>query len=322
MKNYILSRLAELAVVMALISFFSFAIIYLAPGDISAMYITEEMTQEEKDAVLESLGLDKSMPEQYFAWAKKALHGDFGISLANKSAVAPQIMKRLPVTVLLMGTSLLLALVLAVPLGLLAGQKKGSWADHAVNGIAYLGMSVPAFCLGILLIIVFALKLKLLPTSGMHTVGKNSPFDTFLHLIMPAVTLSLGNFSVFVRYIRANTISQLKEEYVLTAKAKGTPMRKIMRRHVLKNTLLPIITLVGMRISSLVCGSFIIESVFGWPGVGTLAMSAIGVRDYPVIMAYVMMSGFLLVIGNFTADLLYAAADPRVKKEVASVNGK
>lgn len=321
MKKFCLSKIIQLVVVMILVSFFSFAVIYMAPGDVSAMYITNDMTEEQKDAVRAELGLDKSMPQQYLSWAKKAIHGDFGISLANKNAVLPQIWDRLPATLLLMGTSLILSVILAVPLGLWAGYKKNQWADKIISGISYIGMSVPSFWLGMMLIILFAGKLHILPSSGMHTVGVNSVFDTIKHLILPCITLSFSNLAVYIRYIRSNTIGQLKEEYVLTAKAKGTTGRQILKRHILKNTLLPIITLLGMNLASIVCGSFIIESVFGWPGIGTLAMEAIGTRDYPVIMVYVMLSGFILVIGNFIADILYAFADPRIKRGIDRVNG-
>jgi peptide/nickel transport system permease protein len=173
-----------------------------------------------------------------------------------------------------------------------------------------------------LLVILFTAKLHILPSGGIHTVGKESIFDTFCHLIMPCITLSLGNMATFIRYIRANTIGELGEEYVLTAQAKGTTSVNILKKHVLKNTLLPIITLLGMNLASLVCGSFIIESVFGWPGIGMFAMTAIGQRDYPVIMAYIMLSGFILVMGNLVADILYAFADPRIKRGIDRANGK
>lgn len=321
MKKYCISKITQLLIVMILVSFFSFAVIYLAPGDVSAMYITSDMTEEQKDAVRADLGLDKSMPQQYFAWAKKAVHGDFGISLVNKNAVLPQIANRLPATLLLMGTSFLLSVILAIPLGLWAGYKRNKWADKIISGISYVGMSMPSFWLGMMLIIIFSGKLHLLPSSGMHSVGVNSVFDTIQHLILPCITLSVANLAIYIRYIRSNTIGQLGEEYVLTAKSRGTTGAAILRRHVLKNTLLPIITLLGMNLASIVCGSFIIESVFGWPGIGTLAMEAIGTRDYPIIMVYVMLSGFILVIGNFIADLLYAFADPRIKRGIDEING-
>ena len=322
MLKYCLKKVGQLAIVMLLISFFSFAIIDLAPGDISSMYLTEDMTEEEKQIVIEKLGLDKSMGEQYMSWAAEALQGNFGVSLSYKTPVMPMLLKRLPSTILLMGTSLVVSLVLSIPLGLIAGYKKNTWIDNAISGFAYIGMSIPSFYFGMLLIILFTAKLHILPSSGMHTVGVDTPLDTFIHMIMPVLTMALGTMASKIRYVRANTIGQLSEEYVLAAKAKGTTPAEILRKHVLKNTLLPIITIIGMNLASLVCGSFIIESVFGWPGVGSFAMEAIGKRDYPVIMAYVMLSGFILVVGNFVADILYSFADPRIKRGIDVANGK
>ena len=322
MLKYCLKKVGQLAIVMLLVSFFSFAIIHLAPGDISSMYLTEDMTEEEKQIVIEKLGLDKSMGEQYLSWAAEALQGNFGVSLSYKTPVMPMLLKRLPSTILLMGTSLVVSLVLSIPLGLIAGYKKNTWIDNAISGFAYIGMSIPSFYFGMLLIILFTAKLHILPSSGMHTVGVDTPLDTFIHMIMPVLTMALGTMASKIRYVRANTIGQLSEEYVLAAKAKGTTPAEILRKHVLKNTLLPIITIIGMNLASLVCGSFIIESVFGWPGVGSFAMEAIGKRDYPVIMAYVMLSGFILVVGNFVADILYSFADPRIKRGIDVANGK
>ena len=282
MAKYCAKKGIQLIIVAILISFFSFAVIYAAPGDISGMYLNEQMSDEEKEAIRENLGLNKSLPEQYLGWAREVLKGDFGISLANNTSVTEQIVKRLPATLQLMGAALVLSLLLAIPLGLWSGYRKNTWIDNIISGISYIGMSI---------------------------------LDTVKHMIMPCITLSLSNLAVFIRYIRSNTIGQLGEEYVLAAKAKGTTGGRLLKKHILKNTLLPIITLLGMNLASIVCGSFIIESVFGWPGIGTLAMTAIGVRDYPVIMAYVMLSGIILIIGNFIADILYAFADPRIKKE-------
>ena len=322
MLKYCLKKAGQVAIVMLLISFFSFAIIDLAPGDITSMYITEDMTEEEKAIVIEKLGLDKSMPEQYLAWLGEALKGNFGVSLSYKTPVMPMLTKRLPSTILLMGTSLAVSLALSIPLGLIAGYKKNTWIDNAISGFAYFGMSIPSFYFGMLMIILFTATLHLLPSSGMHSVGVNTPIDTLKHMIMPVMTMALSSMASKVRYVRANTIGQLSEEYVLAAKAKGTSPVKILFKHVLKNTLLPIITIVGMNMASLVCGSFIIESVFGWPGIGSFAMEAIGKRDYTIIMAYIMLSGFILVMGNFVADILYSFADPRIKRGIDVANGK
>ncbi len=322
MLKIILKKVGQVVIVMLLISFFSFAIIDLAPGDISSMYISPDMTEEEIAIVKANLGLDRSMPEQYLSWLSEALKGNFGQSLSYKQPAMPMLTKRLPDTILLMGSSLLVSLVISIPLGLIAGYKKNTWVDNLISGFAYFGMSIPNFYFGMLMIILFSATLHWLPSSGMHTVGVNTPWDTFLHMIMPVMTMALASMASKVRYVRANTIGQLSEEYVLAAKAKGTSNMTILFRHVLKNTLLPIITIVGMNMASLVCGSFIIESVFGWPGIGSFAMEAIGKRDYPIIMAYIMLSGFILVMGNFVADILYSFADPRIKKGVDAANGK
>ena len=322
MLKYCLKKIGQLAIVMLLISFFSFAIIDLAPGDISSMYLTPDMTEAERQLITEKLGLDKSMPEQYWGWLTEALQGNFGVSLSYNTPVAPMLLRRLPSTILLMGVSLLVSLALAIPLGLIAGYKKNTWADNLISSFAYFGMSIPSFYFGMLMIILFTATLHCLPSSGMHSVGVDTPLDTLQHMIMPVLTMALGTMASKIRYVRANTIGQLSEEYVLASKAKGCTPAQILRKHVLKNTLLPIITILGMNMASLVCGSFIIESVFGWPGVGSFAMEAIGKRDYPVIMAYIMLSGFILVVGNFVADILYSFADPRIKRGIDIANGK
>lgn len=322
MLKYCLKKIGQLAIVMLLISFFSFAIIDLAPGDISSMYLTPDMTEAERQLITEKLGLDKSMPEQYWGWLTEALQGNFGVSLSYNTPVAPMLLRRLPSTILLMGVSLLVSLALAIPLGLIAGYKKNTWADNLISSFAYFGMSIPSFYFGMLMIILFTATLHWLPSSGMHSVGVDTPLDTLQHMIMPVLTMALGTMASKIRYVRANTFGQLSEEYVLASKAKGCTPAQILRKHVLKNTLLPIITILGMNMASLVCGSFIIESVFGWPGVGSFAMEAIGKRDYPVIMAYIMLSGFILVVGNFVADILYSFADPRIKRGIDIANGK
>ena len=322
MLKIILKKVAEVTVVMLLISIFSFAIIELAPGDISSMYISADMSPEEQEMVMEKLGLNKSGTERYIEWLKEAVKGNWGYSISYKLPVADMLVKRLPSTLLLMGTSLIVSLAMSIPLGLIAGYKKNTWVDNAISGFAYFGMSIPSFYFGMLMIILFTAILHWLPSSGMHSFGVNTPWDTAKHMIMPVMTMALSSMASKVRYVRANTIGQLSEEYVLAAKAKGTSGMTILFRHVLKNTLLPIITIVGMNMASMVTGSFIIESLFGWPGIGSFAMEAIGKQDYPIIMAYIMMSGFILVMGNFIADVLYSFADPRIKRGVDEANGK
>ena len=211
---------------------------------------------------------------------------------------------------------------MSIPLGLISGVNKGMPIDRIISDISYIGISIPPFWFGIMLIIVFSLKLNWLPSMGMRTVGVDSVWDVIKHGILPAIVLSTKNTAVFTRYIRANTISQMEEEYVDTAISKGASKNRIVYCHVMKNCLLPIITLAGMNLSGLVVGSFIVESVFSWPGMGTLGMAAINARDYPVIMGFTMISCVILILGNFIADILYGICDPRIdQREGDEVDG-
>lgn len=308
-----------MAVVFLLVSMFAFAIIYFAPGDPLYMYTSPgkssfKMSEEQLDLLREDLGLTGNVVHQYVRWAGKTLTGDRGISLNNFLPVRPQILERLPGTIGLMAASLVLSVVLAIPLGLAAGTHKNRWIDNIISGFSYVGISIPSFWFALLLIIVFSLRLGLFPSSGMRSVGVDSAVDVIWHGVLPATVLAVNNMAIFVRYMRSNTINQLEEEYVLTAASKGASKWRILKSHVLKNCLLPIITIVGMNFGTLITGSFIVESVFGWPGLGTLCMSAINNRDYPMIMGIIMLSCTILLIGNFLADMLYGLADPRIKQ--------
>lgn len=314
MGKFLLKRIVQTIPVVILVSIFSFLIIHLAPGDPMNMYVKPEMTEQEIDELRQELGLDGSVVQQYLGWVKNVLQGNMGNSLINHQPVARQIAEKLPATIGLMGISLILSLIISIPLGLLSGLKKNKLTDHIISLFSYIGISIPAFWFALMMIVVFSLKLRLLPSNGMRTVGVDTLWDLIKHVIMPSLVLSLGNTAVFTRYIRSNTITQLEEDYVLTAKAKGARRYRILICHVLKNCLLPVITIAGMNLASLVTGSFIIESIFGWPGMGTLGMSAINSRDYPMIMGFTMLSCIILILGNFIADLLYGIADPRVKQ--------
>lgn len=314
MGKFLLKRILQTIPVVILVSIFSFLIIHLAPGDPMNMYVKPEMTEQEIEELRQELGLDGSVVQQYLGWVKNVLQGNMGNSLINHQPVARQIAEKLPATIGLMGISLVLSLIISIPLGLLSGLKKNKLTDHIISLFSYIGISIPAFWFALMMIVVFSLKLRLLPSNGMRTVGVDTLWDLIKHVIMPSLVLSLGNTAVFTRYIRSNTITQLEEDYVLTAKAKGARRYRILICHVLKNCLLPVITIAGMNLASLVTGSFIIESIFGWPGMGTLGMSAINSRDYPMIMGFTMLSCIILILGNFVADLLYGIADPRVKQ--------
>lgn len=326
MKNFIVKRTGQMLIVFVIVSIFSFSIVYFSPGDPLYLYTSPavssyKMTEEQLDDMRESLGLTGNVAQRYVNWAGKMLQGDWGLSISNHQSVKEQIMDKLPNTIGLMGAALLLSVLVAIPLGLLAGYYKNRWVDMLISGISYLGISLPAFWFGIMLIIVFSMNLGVLPSSGMRMIGVDSAWDVIQHGILPTVVLSVNNIAVFIRYIRANTIEQMEEEYVITAVSKGVPQFQVVKNHVLKNCLLPIITMVGMNFGTLITGSFIVESVFGWPGLGTLCMNAVNSRDYTMIMGITMLSCTVLLIGNFMADILYGLADPRIKQTKESQNG-
>ncbi|WP_227317090.1 ABC transporter permease [Cedecea davisae] len=314
MNNLFLRRLLQLLPMLLFISLVSFLLVKLAPGDPLQAYITPRMSPEDIERIRQSMGLDKPLPVQYILWLKNLLHGDLGYSLIYHRPVLTMIAERIPATLGLMGASLLLAIVLAIPLGLLAGAYKHRWLDNVLNLFAYVGISVPIFWFGILLITVFSVQLNWLPSMGMRTIGmEDSWLDVVRHGILPCIALTFYNLSSYVRYIRSNTISQLSADYVQTQLAYGATRRSILFRHVLKNVLLPVITLFGLSFGELVVGAYVTESVFSWPGMGLLGIQSITSLDYPLIMAIILLSSIMLVTGNLLADLLYRVADPRIK---------
>ena len=314
MNNVLVRRLAQLVPMLFFISLVSFLLVKLAPGDPVQAYITPRMSPEDIERIRHSLGLDKPMFMQYLLWLKNVLQGDLGYSLIYHRPVLTMIAERIPATLGLMGASLVLAMVLAIPLGLVAGAFKHRWLDHFLNMFAYIGISVPIFWFGILLITVFSVQLNWLPSMGMRTIGmEDSWLDVVRHGILPCIALSFYNLSNYVRYIRSNTITQLSADYVQTQLAYGATRRSILFRHVLKNVLLPVITLFGISFGELVVGAYVTESVFSWPGMGLLGIQSITSLDYPLIMAMIMLSSTMLIVGNLLADMLYRVADPRIK---------
>ena len=313
MKKYLLTRVAVALPVILLVSVLSFLLVFLAPGDPASQYRTLEMTDEEYEQLKTELGYNDPVIVQYGRWLNKVAHGDFGVSSSSHTKVWPLIKAKLPATIGLMLASIVFSLVVAIPLGMLAGCFEDSVFDKATNALHYAAISVPSFWFASMGIILFSLKLGWLPSSGMRTTGVHTLWDLTKHAIMPVVVLSIGKISIYARYVRAATIQQMSEDYVLFAISKGASRAYILFRHVLKNCLLPVITLVGMNLGSLVSGAYIVESIFGWPGLGTTGMSAIYSRDYNMIMGTTMLSCLMLVLGNLIADVCYSFADPRIK---------
>ncbi|MFD0621101.1 ABC transporter permease [Paenibacillus sp. GCM10027629] len=313
MKKNILRRVLQSIPLLWFISVVSFALIKLAPGDPVNSFVTPNMSAEDVERIRHSLGLDQPVIMQYFIWLKNVLQGNFGYSLTNHRPVLELILERLPATIGLMGSALFLSLIIAIPLSIIAASRKNKLLDRGIGMISYIGISIPSFWFGIMLIYIFAVKLHWLPSMGMRTIGVDSFWDIVKHGILPCAVLTFINVSMYSRYIRSQAISQLEEDYVQIQYAYGATKRSVLWRHVLKNVLLPIITILGMSFADLIAGAFITETVFSWPGMGSLGISSVFGLDYPVIMGITMFSSFMLVIGNLVADILYSVVDPRIK---------
>ncbi|MFQ6118853.1 MAG: ABC transporter permease, partial [Methanosarcinales archaeon] len=261
--------------------------------------------------------LDKPIYIQYFKWLWRIMHGDFGISigLIPGMPVSNLIMRRILPTLELTVSAMILSLIVAIPVGVISAVKQYSFFDHVATVGAFIGISTPNFWLALMLILVFSVELGWLPSSGMIDPRIVNPtiFDYLKHLIIPAFVLGTAGMAGLTRYVRASMLEVLREDYIRTARAKGLSERVVIYKHALKNALLPLITILGMSIPGFLSGAVLTETVCGWPGMGRLAVNAVFSRDYPVMMALVLIFGILVIIGNLIADIIYAYVDPRIR---------
>ena len=300
----IVNRLIQCILTMFIVSIICFALIKAAPGDPVLTYVEPNMSEEYIANLRESLGLTKPIWEQYVIWLTKILQGNFGNSLMNGRPVLTQILERLPATVILMGSSMALGFVIAVFLGLYSGKNKNGALDKIVSFFCFVGISIPTFWFGIMLIYLLSVYFHLLPSIGMHSEGKSGVGDLIIHLIMPCSVLTFANASQYIRYLRSSTITEMSSDYVAVQRAYGMKESGILFRHVLKNAMLPMITVLGLSLQTLVSGAIITEQVFAWPGIGQLAVTAVSQFDYPLIMGITMFTALLVVLGNLLADIL------------------
>lgn len=286
----------------------------LTPGDAADLYITPDTTQQQIEATRAALGLDQPIYIQYINWLNQVLRGNLGNSFSNNVPVTDILAERLGPTVLLMGVSLIVAYFIGIPLGILSGRQKDSWIDTFITSISFLGISIPSFFFGLALVYFFGVKLAILPTGGMYPLGSDPDFMTLVrHLILPVVVLSSAYLASMARYTRSTTIGVYNENYIRTAVAKGLDSKEIFTRHAIRNSLIPIITVIGTDLPRLVGGAIVTEQVFSWPGLGTLTMTAVQQRNYPIILGITMLSAVVVLIANLLVDLLYAVIDPRIK---------
>lgn len=319
MQRYILRRIIQAIPLLIGITIVVFLMVHAAPGDpLGEFEFNPNIKPEDIARIRSNLGLDRPLYEQYFLWVSGMLRGDFGVSLLTGRPVAEQIFERLPKTMILAITALFLAVGLSIPIGVYAAVKRGSWFDQIATVLSTAGQAIPSFWFGLIMILVFSVqfkewKLPSFPSGGFTTPGQ--PFslaDLLVHLAMPAFVLAFINIAGWTRYVRSSMLETIGQDYVRTAYAKGLEDRVVIFKHALRNSLIPVVTLMGLALPALVSGALVIEVIFSWPGIGRLAFDSARSRDYTTIMGLVTLTSTMVVIGNLLADIAYGMLDPRI----------
>jgi ABC-type dipeptide/oligopeptide/nickel transport system permease component len=304
--RYFLRRVIQAIPLLILATLVVFLLIHVPPGDPVRLMMGEQSSEEKVEAVREEMGLNEPLPQQYLIFLGRLLQGNLGDSIRASRPVSELVGFALPATLELAGATVLIALLIGIPVGVIAGLRPGSIFDSLALLLALLGQSIPSFWLGLNMIVLFSLRLRILPTSGRGGIQ---------HLIMPALALAPHLVGLIIRITRTSFIEVLREDYIRTAYAKGLHARSVIQRHAFKNALIPIITVVGLQTGALLGGAVITETVFAWPGVGQLAVNALKTRDYPVVQGVVLIAALVFVVINLLVDFLYAFFDPRIRYE-------
>jgi peptide/nickel transport system permease protein len=310
--RFVLRRVAQAAVVLLGVSLIVFALVHVVPGDPIRSSLGTRFDPETYEALRERAGFNQPLPVQYLSYLGGALTGDLGVSFRTGQPVSTALMERLPATLSLATASLLIALLIAVPLGIVSALRSGRPVDHTATVVSQIGVSIPDFWMAILLILLFSGTFGLLPPSGYEPL-LDDPLGWAEHIVMPAVTIGVVSGAILTRFIRAAVLESMGEDYVRTARSKGLREGLVLRRHVLRNALIPVITVTGVQLASLLGGVIVVEVIFAWPGLGRLTLDAVGARDYPVLQGAVLLFAAMFLLVNLLVDLLYAAVDPRIR---------
>ncbi|HEX6316308.1 MAG TPA: ABC transporter permease [Gemmatimonadaceae bacterium] len=306
-------RIAQSIPLLLLVSLLVFALLHAVPGGPLAIYLENPgVRPEDIERLRRSLGLDQPLPVQYIQWLAGFVRGDWGFSLSDGRPVAERMLERAPATLELAGVSLLVAVIAALPLGIVAAVRRGGWFDRLSSGVALAGVSLPVFWFGLVLQLVVALGLGWLPSSGRSSVFDSGVADRLRHLVLPAIVLAAVHAAGWSRYLRAAMIGILDQRFIQAGAARGVPARALYLRHALRNAAGPLVALIFMDAALLVSGAVVTESVFAWPGLGGLFTEALARRDYPVLMAFLMVTSVAVIVLNLLADLAHRAIDPRV----------
>lgn len=312
MFKYLIKRILIALPVLIGITIIDYGIMCLA-GSPLEMLQGPRVSEAAVEAKAIQLGLDKPVYIQYLVWMGQLFQGNLGYSIKSYQPVSEMISSHLGPTLLLMGTSLVVGLLIAVPAGIFSAMHQYTRRDYAVVTLSFLGISIPGFFLALMLIYLFTVRLGWLPSSGMTTLGTSGGFgDVAKHMVMPVIVLAVSIAGTNIRYVRSSVLEILQADYLRTARAKGIGHRRVINKHALRNAMIPIITVIGMEIPVLFGGSIIVEQIFSWPGLGLMTMSAILSRDYPVIMGVCLLSAVVVLIGNLITDILYALVDPTI----------
>lgn len=319
MRRFILRRILQAIPTLFAIATLTFLLTRLSPGDPVRLFTfgVTDLDIADVEALRAHYGLDKPIWEQYVIFLGDAIRLDFGDSLLYHRDATTMIFERMPNTITLAVAALILQLGIGIPLGLIAALNRGRWLDNVVRVFGTLGHAVPDFWIGLMLIMFVSVHLRVLPSQGVLTIGKDTWdwVDRAQHLIMPAFVLALGGIAIFSRLMRTETLDVISQDYIRTATAKGLRDRTVVYRHALRNALIPIVTALGGLLAALIGGALVVEQVFTWPGLGQFTFQAAVAKDYPVIMAGVMIFGFLLVVSFLLRDMLFAIVDPRIRIE-------
>jgi peptide/nickel transport system permease protein len=312
--TFFLRRLLSAIPVMFIITFATFVLMQMLPGGPLAAYGNNpEISQEDIERLRHEMGLDRPIPVQYWAWLKNFVRGDWGYSFATKRPVLQEIWDRLPNTLYLTGFSLILALIIAIPVGIISATRQYSIFDHITTTLTYVGRSMPVYYSGLLLIIVFSIWLRWFPSGGMHTLGKEfSIIDSLRHLFLPVVSLSTLIAAKYVRFLRTSMLEVIHQDYIRTAAAKGLHERIIIFKHAFRNAAIPLVTVVAIDLPVLFAGALFTETVYSWPGMGRLFVDSATRFDYSIVMGIVAAIAFLVVVSNLIADVVYGILDPRI----------
>jgi peptide/nickel transport system permease protein len=318
MAAYVARRLVQAVPILFGVAVISFLLIYLSPGDPIDRFRTPTVRPEQLEGLIRLYGLDRPLPEQFISWITTYVQvwrpEAWGYSFLDGQPVLHKILQRLPATLLLGGAALGITVLVAIPLGILAAVRQYSWADRIITSLATVGYAIPSFLLGLYLLFLGGVVLQWFPLFGMESFGsEGEALDIGWHMVLPVLSLSLQQIAGWSRYVRAAMLEVLHQDYIRTARAKGLARSRINFRHALRNALIPVITLIGLTIPTLLGGAAITETIFSWPGVGFMGVEAVAQRDYPVVLAFVMIGGVGVVVGNLAADICYAVADPRIK---------